>query len=312
MTPTCAYPYSMKKVTAILTTYQGEKTLQRTLDAICSQQGKDELFELELIVVDDCSTDATQSILWLNNIRFISHASNSGGPNKGRNTGLKLASGDYICIVDQDDVWKPNRILSLLPHMEQAAIVTSGYTLVDSVRGSKTRRVLDSKRDHVFFEKNDTFLQRLSRSHSGQTTYLGSIMFRKELKQVLFEEHFGMADADWLLRLFQDQESIEVVDSLYYRFVNGHNLSLLESYRRTDFYYSLMMLEHYQLQFAKETRLAYSKIYGSRARYYYLLGNMQQARFYFLRSDWNLKTILYYLTSFLGHRWVRKKFNVFG
>jgi glycosyltransferase involved in cell wall biosynthesis len=302
----------MKKVSVILTTYQGEKTIQRSLDAICNQLGRDNLFELELIVVDDCSTDNTTLILQQNKIPFIRHESNSGGPNKGRNTGLKLATGDYICIADQDDVWNTNRIMTLLPHLERVPIVTSGYTVIDNTQGRGIRRILESKEEHVFFKRNSTFLKRLSRSHSGQTTYLGSILFRKELKTILFEEHFGLADGDWLLRLFHEQESIEVVDSLYCRFVDGNNLSLLESYRRKDFYYSLMMLENYQPRFLKETRIAYFKIYGSRARYYYLLGNMRQARFYFSRSRWNLKTILYYLTSFVGHRWVRKKFNVFG
>lgn len=302
----------MKKISAILTTYQGEKTIQRTLDSIRNQLGEGQLFEIELIVVDDCSTDNTPAILKQNQVAFLRHDANSGGPNKGRNTGLHLATGDYICIVDQDDVWSTNRIMTLLPYLERASIVTSGYTLVDTHKGSEVRRVLNSNESHVFFERNSTFLHRLSRSHEGQTTYLGSILYRKELKTVLFEEHFGLADADWLLRLFREQESIEVVDSLYCRYVDGNNLSLLESYRRKDFYYSLMMLEFYQHQYYKETRMAYSKIYGSRARYYYLLGNMRQARFYFIRSRWNLKTILYYLTTFVGHRWVRKKFNVFG
>ncbi len=53
----------MKKVSVILTTYNSEYQIQEVIDSIYNQQGKGKLFEIELIVVDDCSTDSTQKIL---------------------------------------------------------------------------------------------------------------------------------------------------------------------------------------------------------------------------------------------------------
>ena len=53
----------MDKVSVILTTYNSEKTVETTVNSIRSQEGEGYDFEIELIVVDDCSTDSTTQIL---------------------------------------------------------------------------------------------------------------------------------------------------------------------------------------------------------------------------------------------------------
>ena len=54
----------MKKVSVILTTFNySENQLQDVLDSIKNQEGVNKLFKLELLVVDDCSTDATRNVL---------------------------------------------------------------------------------------------------------------------------------------------------------------------------------------------------------------------------------------------------------
>lgn len=53
----------MKKVSVILTTFNCENQLQDVLDSIKNQEGVNKLFKLELLVVDDCSTDATRNVL---------------------------------------------------------------------------------------------------------------------------------------------------------------------------------------------------------------------------------------------------------
>lgn len=302
----------MKTISVILTTYNGEKTIEKTITSILNQDGVNKKFRLELIVVDDCSTDNTVSLLRQHGISVLSTGKNSGGPNKGRNTGLRKASGDYICIADQDDSWKPHRVVSLLPYLEQTPIVTSGYTVIDSAKNKKMVRVKQHEAGYIYFEKNATFLSKLSKSSSGQNTYPGSIMFRKTLKTVLFEEHYGMVDYDWMLRLFHHQDSIEVCDTLYTRFVDSHNLSLNETYRQKDFDYSLMFIKNYSKHYPKEVKTAIRKIHGTMARYYYRIKNMKNARFYFLRSSVNLKTFAYYVSTYGGSDFVRKNFNVFG
>src|SRR5690554_4200489 len=110
------------KVTVILTTYNSEKFIKKTLTSIFNQQKENIDFSLEIIVVDDCSTDKTLEILKAEDkIILLQNENNSGGPNKGRNTALKKATGTYICIADHDDEWLPQKIATQLKHINESS-----------------------------------------------------------------------------------------------------------------------------------------------------------------------------------------------
>ncbi len=304
----------MKKISVILTSYNGEKTIEKTIQSILGQEGNGVEFSIELIVIDDCSTDDTLSLLikYEKDCILLKNEKNSGGPNKGRNFGLMIATGDYICIADQDDLWKKDKIQSVLPYLDLAPIITSGYEVIDENTKKVITRMRASTSSYILYSQNETFLKKLTKSLDGQNAYMGSFIYSSKLKDIYFEENFGMVDFDWLLRLFHQQTSLEVCKVLYERTLNGANLSLNETYRKFDFYYSLLTLENYETSYPYETTLAYKKVYGSRARYYYLMGNMKKARYYFVRSQKNIKTLLYFITSFYGSQYVKKRFNVFG
>ena len=301
----------MKKVSAIIATYNSADTISRTISSILGQQGIDSEFEMEVIVVDDHSTDNTLEIVDGAGIIHYSTSKNSGGPNTGRNIGLRKATGDYICIVDHDDEWKPDRIISLLPHLDRVPVVSSGYTRIDIKTGRRTD-FLNHKPDRIlYYAPNETFLSKLKRSKSGQGTYIGSLMYRRELSNVGFEEHFGCVDYDWLLRLFQNNDSIEVNRPLYLRYVEGDNLSLNPRYREMDYQHSLKFIETLAENHPNEVALAKKRINGTRARYHYVMGEMNLAREYFKKSEFSLKTLAYYLTTFVGSDLVNKNFDVF-
>ena len=302
----------MKKVSVILTTYNAQHCIDRSIGSIRNQKGLKREFDIELIVVDDCSTDGTKEILKKLHVDFFSTKENSGGPNTGRNIGLEKASGDYICIVDQDDEWHDDRLITMLPYLEKAPIVTSGYTVIDSTRSVKIERVKQDNSSYTFYNENETFKKKLTKSLNSQNTYLGSIIYKSMLKDIQFEERFGMVDFDWILRLFHQNSSIEVNKSLYTRYVLAGNLSLNEAYRLKDFDYSLMFIKQYKDLYPKEYKISHKKIHGSMARYYYLVNNMKSARSFFLKSELNFKTLIYYLTTYAGSDYLKKKFNVFG
>jgi len=304
----------MVKVSVILTTYNSGCQIQQVIDSILGQDGREEIFKLELLVVDDCSTDNTQDILSANNIKFLTTSKNTGGPNHGRNIALSKCTGDYICISDHDDIWFSHKISKLLSVVDLAPIVTSGYNLLDKSSGNKVSRinVAADNSGYIIYSRNDTFISKLTKSNIGQQTYLGSIMFSSSFKSILFEEEYGMIDFDWILRLFNGQESVEVCEALYLRNVDGLNLSLNEQYRINDYYYSLESIEKYRFIFEKEVRIGERRINGSMGRYYYLIGNMPMARKYFLRSEFDWKILLYLITTFVGSKLVKRWFNVFG
>jgi len=302
----------MKTVSVILATYNGEKTIEQVVASMLNQEGNGTEFSLELIAVDDCSKDCTVNLLNKFNLQVFSTEQNTGGPNHGRNIGLSKATGNYICIADQDDVWAPNKIKTLLPHLCKVPIVTSGYTVVDHQTNKTLKRTKQSTNGYTYFQPNETFLAKLTRSKTGQNTYLGSIIYSNNLQHIRFEETHGMVDYDWILRLFEGQDSIEVAASLFTRVVHGNNLSLDAGYRQKDYEYSLSFVERYQNGYLEAVQQGKKNIHGSKARYHYVMGEMKQARTYFRLAGLNVKTALYYLTTFGGSSLVKKYFNVFG
>ena len=121
-----------------------------------------------------------------------------------------------------------------------------------------------------------------------------------------------MVDFDWLLRLFRNNKSIEINKPLYRRYFYGSNLSMDENYRKNDYDLSHQTVLLYKNEFPEVVNKSIKRINGSMARYYYVMGKMKKSRHYFLHSEIDMKTILYYLTSYVGSGFVKKHFNVFG
>jgi glycosyltransferase involved in cell wall biosynthesis len=99
-----------KKVSIVMCTCNGAKYLKEQLETIVNQTYP----IYELIVQDDCSTDNTFEILreYSNVYSYISLHNNSTriGVNKNFFSAMKRATGDYIAISDQDDIWEPDKI----------------------------------------------------------------------------------------------------------------------------------------------------------------------------------------------------------
>lgn len=90
----------MAKVSVIIPVYNGEKTIKRCLDSVTAQT----LADIEIIVVDDGSTDGTADIvtaLYDSRIRLFTVP--NGGQGYARNTGMDASSGEYYAFVDADD-----------------------------------------------------------------------------------------------------------------------------------------------------------------------------------------------------------------
>ena len=93
----------MSKVSVIIPVYNTEKFLRKCLDSVCNQT----LQDIEIICINDCSTDGSLEILREyagkdNRIKLIELFEN-GGAAKARNIGIDIAHGEYIGFVDSDD-----------------------------------------------------------------------------------------------------------------------------------------------------------------------------------------------------------------
>lgn len=100
----------MPKISIIIPTYNGSKYISSSINSVLNQTYKD----WELIIIDDGSTDNTESvvkeIIGLSplSIRYIKQENR--GPNAARNVGLTLSAADFVAFLDSDDVWLPEKL----------------------------------------------------------------------------------------------------------------------------------------------------------------------------------------------------------
>ena len=302
----------MVDVTVIICTYNSSKTISRTLDSVFAQKGLNEKFQFQVIVVDDCSKDNTIEIVGKYTVQVFQNEANSGGPNKGRNLALKHSKGEYITFIDHDDEWLVNKIASQLEVVTDEKVITSGYIDFELQTGSKRTISNFSPTGSIRYDRNVTFLQKLSRAKKSQKTYFGSIMIHASLKDILFEEEYGMVDYDWVLSVCENQKTLEISEPLFVRYVETANLSLNEKYRINDLKISSEKIKSYYSKYPKESSIGLKRLNSSMGRYYYLVGEVEKARSYFLNGEFTCVTVLYFLTSFIGRKFVVKNFKVFG
>lgn len=107
-------------VSVVMPLFNGESYVREAIDSVLAQTQAD----LELIVVDDCSSDASARAVASYadpRIRLLSHERNKGAA-QARNTAIAAARGRYIAFLDADDVWLPHKLEEQIGFMETAHV----------------------------------------------------------------------------------------------------------------------------------------------------------------------------------------------
>lgn len=96
----------MPSVSVIIPTFNRKAFLQECIESVLSQTFRD----FELIVVDDGSTDDSEKLLQQHkeNLRYFKQEQR--GPSSARNFGIRKSCGDWICFLDSDDLWLPDKL----------------------------------------------------------------------------------------------------------------------------------------------------------------------------------------------------------
>lgn len=114
------------KVTVIIPTFNRARLVREAIDSVLAQTFRD----LEVVVIDDGSTDDTEFALrqYGSAIRYVKQ--DNRGLNAARHRGLEMARGDYIGLLDSDDMWCPFKAaldVAILDAHPRAAIVFSDF-----------------------------------------------------------------------------------------------------------------------------------------------------------------------------------------
>ena len=99
------------KLSVIIPTYNRVDLLPRAIESVLAQQLPHDLESLQVIVVDDGSTDNTPAMMASRfpDVSYIEQP--NSGVSAARNRGLREANGEWIALLDSDDEWLPKKLL---------------------------------------------------------------------------------------------------------------------------------------------------------------------------------------------------------
>ena len=124
-------------VSVVIPAYESPDYLNQAIRSVCDQTWTD----YELIVVDDGSTDECVARYELpKTARLIRHESNRGA-GAARNTGIRAGKGDYVALLDHDDVWLPGKLeaqVAILEANPDASLAYCRCTTVDDKLNPKS------------------------------------------------------------------------------------------------------------------------------------------------------------------------------
>ena len=141
-----------KLVSIVLPVYNGEKFLRFSIESVLKQTYQN----LELIIVNDCSTDSTEEIALAfkekdNRVVYIKNEINSKLP-KSLNNGFARAKGDYCTWTSDDNLYHADAIAQMVGHLESnpdVGMVCCDYRIIDK-DGNVLREVRVGEKNLIF------------------------------------------------------------------------------------------------------------------------------------------------------------------
>lgn len=191
----------MPLVSIIIATYRRDTELIRALNSVANLN----YLNYEVILVDD-----NDDVIWNEKVdqivrlfrnanknictKYVANHPNLGSA-KTRNIGIELAEGEYICFLDDDDIYLPERIINQLNPMIEA---DADYSITDlALYNEKDKLVEIRKRDYIEeIEPKKLFQYHLMHHMTGTDT----LMFKKEyLKQIGCFDPIDVGDEFYLM-----------------------------------------------------------------------------------------------------------------
>lgn len=203
-------------ISVVIPTFNRGNTIAGAVKSVLTQTYS----ELEVIVVDDCSTDDTELVLSKINdsrLKYIKLLENKGA-NFARNKGIDVSKGQYIAFQDSDDIWKKDKLQKQYSFMKQGAYDVSFTSMMQH-----------HKQKNIKFPKINDKQKRnlLNRVLYGNIMSTQTIMAKKS---ILRKEKFDptierFQDWDLAIRLLQNYEVGFLDESLVDVFISEDSIS---------------------------------------------------------------------------------------
>ena len=214
-------------ISCVVPVFNGERYLAEALESILKQSYR----SLEIIVVDDGSTDGTAAVMdhYAGQARLLRQA--NAGTAAARNLGLNAAQGEFVAFLDADDLWHPEKLerqmarFQARPELDYCVAHVQNFWVPELIEEEKRFR------DH-----------RISKALPGYTT--GTLLVRHVCFDAVgfFDATIRHADdTEWFLRASEHGATMELLsDVLLYRRLHQNNSSRLRASNSRDQYLQVL------------------------------------------------------------------------
>lgn len=206
----------MNKISVIIPSYNVEPYLERCVESVVNQTYR----ELEIILVDDGSTDATGELcdsLAVTDSRIKVVHKENGGLSDARNAGIDVAEGDFYSFVDGDDYLEKDAYEIMISEMtnDDVSLVSAGIVAED-IKGNKH---LNMSKERLILSKEDALLNLLSPVRTiGQSSC--NKLFRKQLfRELRYKKGIINEDMELLPKILDICNLVVLLNKPVYHYV---------------------------------------------------------------------------------------------
>ena len=221
--------------------YNSSNTIERAMMSVLNNTYKN----IELVVVDDCSTDNSVDIILKiqandNRVKLVTHNENLGA-GVARKDGIENSAGDYVGFCDSDDTLLENHIELLINAAVKydADIVTSGYTVLnnDIKEERKTDRIVILEKQAKFAVLKEDVLR-----------FLNPSIVRKSLwSKVTYSTRRYTEDSPTLIKLlWYADRRVVLPESTYVYYQNNQSLTHTASNFKEVLFNTLCAIDTYK------------------------------------------------------------------
>lgn len=204
-------------VSVVIPVYNRQNTIRNSILSVLDQVG----FDLEIIVVDDFSTDNTkEEVLSINDdrVKYFKLTKNSGAC-VARNYGIQKSKGEYIAFQDSDDIWLPNKLEKQINKLKEVNTDIISCSMIAN-NGEMTWFVPNITNIYNRFINIQDVLRH---SFISTQTILAK---RKVFDLNLFDKNMPrMQDWDFILRAVQNSKLYFMEDRLVEQFIQNDSIT---------------------------------------------------------------------------------------
>lgn len=213
------------KISIIVPVYNSEKYLKDCIESILQQTFKN----IELLLIDDESKDTSPMICDMyqtKDKRVKTLHKKNGGTADARNAGLKIASGDYVTFVDNDDFWKISTALEEI--VQQLEESKADVLMFDTMEYWENRRkyICSSKkceRSKIAFKSRTDALEEIIKNGLLYRAVWAKVIRRDLIinNQLYFEKGMRNEDTEWTAKLLLCSQSYDWYEKVFYVYRKG-------------------------------------------------------------------------------------------